>query len=57
MNKVLHFERGRRFAWTIVGGEWPGAVITFALAPQRSSTHITFTYEGKVPEQEADRLI
>jgi hypothetical protein len=63
-NKVLELVPGKKLVWLTTesrregdGYDWTGTTFIFELSPKGNNTELTFTYDGLVLEEEAERLV
>jgi hypothetical protein len=63
-NKVIEFVPNEKLAWVTLESirasdrfDWTGTKMIFEITPKASSTHLSFTYDGVVLENESERLI
>lgn len=62
--KVIEFAPAKKFVWvtteaqrTTDGYDWTGTEFIFELTPKYGGTHLKFTYDGIVMNNESDRLV
>jgi len=63
-NKVIELVPDKKVVWLVTDSirktdnfEWTGTKMIFDLTSKGSNTHLKFTYDGIVPEDEFDRLV
>lgn len=63
-NRITELELDKKLTWVTLesirrsdGYDWTGTKMIFELTPVGDNTNIKFTYDGVVPEQEAERLM
>jgi hypothetical protein len=58
-NKVIEFVPGKKFTWITTESkrstdnfDWTGTKMIFELSPKNGATHVNFTYDGMILENE-----